>query len=328
MLDNNAISGESLSVFYRINGKQFQRQYKKRISDYPDWSQSKHAEDYILNPENISPYLALDETALTNGELYTVLTNKMARGKKKSIVAMVKGTLAETVIDVLMKIPKQHRDKVKEISLDMAGGMNLIAKTCFVKAQRVTDRFHVQKLAFEAVQEVRIKHRWEAIDNENQQYREAKNESKSYTPATVENGDTHRQLLARSRYLLFKTPNKWTDNQKQRAEILFREYPDIQKAYQLSCDLSDIYNRNITKNIALTKMAHWFKDAEESGFKSFETIQRSFEQHYSSILNYFENRETNAYAESFNAKIKDFRRIFRGVRDTKFFLFRLNNIFG
>jgi transposase len=52
------------------------------------------------------------------------------------------------------------------------------------------------------------------------------------------------------------------------------------------------------------------------------------QQHYHSILNYFDNRSTNAYAESFNAKIKDFRRSFRGVKDIKFFLFRLTNIFA
>lgn len=328
MLDNNAVSAESLNVYYRINGKQFQRQYKKHISDYPIWSQRTHAEDYILNPENISPYLALDETALTNGELYTVLSNKTARGKKKSLVAMIKGTQVDQVLTILMKIPKRIRDKVKEISLDMAASMNLIAKTCFSKADRITDRFHVQKLAFEAVQEVRIKHRWEAIDQENNSYNEAKKIGKSYVAPVLNNGDTHKQLLARSRYLLFKTPNKWTENQEQRAIVLFEQYPDIMKAYQLSCDLSDIFNQKIQKGIALTKMARWFNEAEKSGFKSFTTIRRTFEQHYSTILNYFDNRETNAYAESFNSKIKDFRRNFRGVRDTKFFLFRLNNIFG
>jgi transposase len=75
-------------------------------------------------------------------------------------------------------------------------------------------------------------------------------------------------------------------------------------------------------------MAHWFKDVDQSGFKSFATIKRTFEQHYHSILNYFDNRSTNAYDESFNAKIKDFRRSFRGVKDIKFFLFRLTNIFA
>lgn len=49
---------------------------------------------------------------------------------------------------------------------------------------------------------------------------------------------------------------------------------------------------------------------------------------YQSILNYFDNRSTNASAESFNAKIKGFRSQFRGVREIDFFLFRSSNLFG
>ncbi|WP_449401687.1 transposase [Flavicella sediminum] len=52
------------------------------------------------------------------------------------------------------------------------------------------------------------------------------------------------------------------------------------------------------------------------------------QMHYDSIANFFNNRSTNAAAESFNAKIKDFRRSFRGVTDIKFFLFRLANIYA
>ena len=44
---------------------------------------------------------------------------------------------------------------------------------------------------------------------------------------------------------------------------------------------------------------------------------------YNTIINYFENRDTNAFAESFNAKIKAFRSQFRGVRDIPFFIYRL-----
>jgi len=49
----------------------------------------------------------------------------------------------------------------------MAGSMNLIAKKCFPKTEIVTDRFHVQKLASEAVQEQRIRLRWEIIEQKN-----------------------------------------------------------------------------------------------------------------------------------------------------------------
>ncbi|WP_231367650.1 transposase [Gillisia sp. JM1] len=98
-------------------------------------------------------YLSLDETSLSNGELYTILTNKAANGKKGSIVAIVKGTKAVDVIEVLNEIPVERRNMVKEVTVDMAGSMNLIAKKCFPKTEIVTDRFHVQKLASEAVQE-------------------------------------------------------------------------------------------------------------------------------------------------------------------------------
>ena len=43
---------------------------------------------------------------------------------------------------------------------------------------------------------------------------------------------------------------------------------------------------------------------------------------------YFDNRSTDASAESFNAKVKAFRAQFRGVRDIPFFIFRLAKIFA
>ncbi|MEA4885890.1 MAG: transposase, partial [Bacteroides graminisolvens] len=51
-----------------------------------------------------------------------------------------------------------------------------------------------------------------------------------------------------------------------------------------------------------------------------------FINHYDTILNFFVNRQTNASAESFNAKVKAFRSQFRGVSDIPFFLFRLSRL--
>ena len=138
------------------------------MSDFKSWDQIKHAKKWLLFPENIGKRLSIDETSLSNGELYTILTNKSAKGRKGTIVAMVAGTKAETVIAIIEKIPLKQRNLVREITLDMAGNMGLIAKKCFPNATRVTDRFHVQKLATEALQEIRIKYRWEAMDSENQ----------------------------------------------------------------------------------------------------------------------------------------------------------------
>jgi transposase len=137
------------------------------------------------------------------------------------------------VIAVLEKIPEQTLDKVKDVTLDMSDSMGKIIKRCFPQAQRMIDRFHVQKLAFDAIQEMRIAHRWNAINQETEAGEEAKLSGEKYIPELLPNGDTRKQLLARSRYLLFKSPQKWTSSQLQRSEMLFKEYPDLKQALLL-----------------------------------------------------------------------------------------------
>ena len=212
--------------------------------------------------------------------------------------------------------------------MDMAANMIKAIRRCFSNASRVIDRFHVQKLAYDAVQEARVKYRWEALDAENQAIETAKKNKQSYQPEVFPNGDTLKQLLARSRYLLFKHPSKWTTAQKQRADLLFLRYPLLFKAYNLSIRLGQIFTVSNNKQQAFKRLAIWYNDVEASGIDAFRTVARSVQAHYESILNFFDNRSTNASAEAFNAKIKAFRATSRGVRDTTFFLFRVANIYA
>jgi len=305
-----------------------QAQYYSHLSDFSTWNQKDHAADWLLFPENIGPYLSMDETSLSQGELYTIITNKEAKGKKGALVAIVKGTVSKTVIAVLQRVLEKTRNSVAEITIDLAPTMELIAKQSFPKAVIVSDRFHVQKLAADAVQELRIKYRWEAINQENAERELAKQTDTIFKPNILENGDTRKQLLARSRYLLFKSPEKWTPSQRHRAELLFEMYPRLQTAYDLSRKLSDIFRKNTSKQIAYKKLALWYQDVEQAKFKSFNTVANTIKNNYNHILNYFNNRSTNASAESFNAKVKALRRQFRGVRNVEFFLYRLMMIYA
>ncbi len=92
--------------------------------------------------------------------------------------------------------------------------------------------------------------------------------------------------------------------------------------------LARIYQTSKIKGVAFTKLAQWYNEVEQAGFKSFSTVSRTTQNHYSTILNFFDNRSTNASAESFNTKIKAFRAQFRGVTNIEFFLFRLSNIYA
>jgi transposase len=327
-LDNHPISCYHLGQYFQVDGKLLQEQYKEHISEYSGWDQKEHAAQWMLFAKNVSHRLSIDETALSNGELYTIVTNKEARGRKGAIVAMIKGTVAEDIIRVLKKIPERSRKKVQEVTMDMAANMQLAIKRCFVNAHRVIDRFHVQKLAYDAVQETRIKYRWEALDQENEAITAAKTNKTNYQGEVLSNGDTLKQLLARSRYLLFKHHIKWSDTQKERAELLFERYPELKKAYQISLKLGDIFKVCKSKEQAFKRLALWYNEVEECSIESFKTVARSIQAHYLSILNFFINRSTNASAESFNAKVKAFRATSRGVRDVKFFLFRLSKIYA
>lgn len=42
-----------------------------------------HAKDWLIFPKNIGKHLSIDETSVSHGELYTVVTNKAAKGKKR-----------------------------------------------------------------------------------------------------------------------------------------------------------------------------------------------------------------------------------------------------
>lgn len=137
-----------------------------------------------------------------------------------------------------------------------------------------------------------------------------------------------RQLLVRSRYLLFKSPDKWTNSQRIRAEILFKQFDDIKQLYYLTLQLGQIYSQNYDKNVARTKLALWFNKVEEWNYPQFNTVIETFKNHNDRILNFFENRLTNAAAESFNAKLKSFRSTFRGVDDVRFYLYRVMMLYA
>lgn len=314
---------------YGVEGRRLSIQYKDKISGYHQWEYKSTAKDYVLYPENLGPRISIDETCLSQDEVYTIVTNKAAKGKKGSLVAMVKGTDSHTVVPILRKMSAGKRAMVKEITLDLSPSMRLIAKQVFPNAVQVNDRFHVQKLFSEAVEDLRIKYRWDAIDIENKRAKEAQDQHKHYYPHVFENGDTRKQLLFRSKRLLLMHQSKWNETQQERATILFRLYPAIKEAYDRYLELVDIYNvKNKDRRVLMTRLAKWYDKIEKMRSRCFSIVLETFKNNYLTILNYFDNRSTNASAESFNAKVKAFRNQFRGVSDIPFFIFRLTKLFA
>ena len=323
-----------------MNGQTLRKQYKEKISDYRNWEQLEHAEEYMLFPNNFGDDMSLDETCLSNGEVYTILTNKAAHGGKGALAAMVRGVASDTVSEILKKVPRELRRKVKTVTTDLSSAMMLTVRAVFPKAMLINDRFHVQQLVTDAIDQMRIGFRWEVLAQENKAIREHRAKRKAvhtraekdligeWEPERMENGETKPQIMARSRHIILMHKSKWNAQQQARATILFRMFPRLEEAYNIYLDLVDIFNKNSRPAEARLNLARWYNKVEAFGDDGFSKVIETFENHNATIVNYFEDRLTNASAESFNAKIKAFRTQFRGVGDIRFFMYRLATLYS
>ena len=242
----------------------------------------------MLFPENIGSKLSIDEVSLSKGELYTFVTNKKGRSKKGTLVACIKGTRSGDILNVLEKLPLSLRKQVDEVTLDMARNIELATKLAFPESTLVTDRFHVVKLVTESLQHDRIQLRWGELDKENKAILDVKKQGSKYKPIQLSNGDTPKQLLARSRYIIAKKSHQWTDNQKQRAKLLFKKYPELECAYKHTLEFRNIYELT-DKIMAKERFEKWINDTFNNELKSFYTSANTVKANFSNILNFFNN---------------------------------------
>jgi transposase len=214
----------------------------------------------------------------------------------------------------------------------------LTARRSFPAAQLINDRFHVQQLMNGAVDQLRVGYRREvpgAEDKTVREYREKRREAKlhghsldPWEPTKMSKGETMPQIMARSKYIVLKHPSNWKKQQQARAQILFEAYPRLKQGYGLSLKPTRIFNKRICADPARLLPAKWYNEVGKFGETQFNRLPETFENHNNTIVNYFNDRLTNASAESFNAKIKAFRGQFRGVGDISFFMYRLAMLYS
>lgn len=321
-VETTALSIKHIAQMYCVNGKYFADLYRNKLSGYVDWCETELCCGFYFNGSNIGPHMSIDETCLSNGEVWTFLTNKDGHGGKGTLAAAIPGTKSDEIISILTSaMGKSLRRKVVEVTCDLSPSMMLIASEVFYNAHVVNDRFHVQQVYNEAVDEIRIDIRRQLIAEENAR-------DKSQHPVTYSNGETMRQILARSKHTLMMSQNKWTDIQRHRVNILFKHHPILKNAYALAMELRSIFNRQLTPTKALQQLNAWYEKVSVLGNNNFRSVIKTFKNHAPTIINYFRRRATNASAEAFNSKVKIFRSQMRGVRDRDFFIFRLVKLYA
>lgn len=317
----------NISSYYRVKPKQTSKISKQLNSDYRLYKYQRRDSINQIFPENIGSQLHIDEVAISRGELYTIVTNPEGRAKRGTIVAIIEGTTVKKITEVLEKLALVRRKQVKAVSLDMAPNMSSAIRKCFPNAELVIDKFHVVKLVCDALQAQRVEYRWKILDLENTRLNFCKQHSFPYQVKQYSNGDTEKQLLARSVHLLYKSREKWTESQHARASILFKNYPLLKTMYNHVQAFRAIYSHHDIESAEIA-LDEWLEKSSKKNLKVFNIAGNTILTHKRNILNYYKYRITNAFAESFNAKIKRFRFLLKGVTDRVFFQYRLVNLFA
>jgi transposase len=297
----------------------------------------------ILKVENMGEKMSIDEKHIGD-HIYTILSNR-DNGK----IAMVAGSLK---IDTITKILMNFGDKkfeVKSVSRDLSESYNWVCRQSFMNAKHVGDKFHVLCHLFDASQDIRVYHRQKVLSQRRVLYEEfakqefersskCMDEGKKFVPKEfifkeprLANGETHREVLARSRYLLYKFRDQWTQKQAERAEVLFDKYPDLKIAYELSGKFRKWYckeNIGEDKDYLLSELHKWYNLVEKSKIEELLNFKSLVERNQVYIMNYFDKGESNAMAENINSRIQQFIHSNKGVRDRDFFFFRLAKFYA
>lgn len=357
-MDYSPLNITSFGIALHLKGNTIYGWYRDVLSEFAqDGGQSVHANDIevftrhgpkvievpIFKSGNFGEKMSIDEK-LIGEDIYTILSNRNT-GK----IAMVCQSLTFSEIEQVFQKHSSVVPLIKSITRDLSPLYEKVCTDIFPQATQVGDKFHVIRNLMESHQAIRIRYRQKELEkrrtalkefkaSEQQRLQECEGLGKEFSPKKFyykedryENGETALELLARSRYLLFKFNHQWTEKQRKRANTLFKLYPNIERSYELSCQFRDfLSSKNIGKGYLEIdkKLHHWYENVEDSQIDEMLNFKALVESNEEYIVNYFLKGETNALAEAINGKIQKFISSNQGTRDRDFFFFRLANYYS
>jgi transposase len=272
---------------------------------------------YVFKPENIGEQMCIDDKGIGH-EGFTIMSN----GQTGKMALMLESTKAEDVAAALKLYEKEDLEKIKAMSCDMSATYLKVCREVLPWSQVVVDKFHVMQYVYGAVEEVRLR-------------------TKKTLMAQLSKGKTKTvqdeaimfdlELLRHCRHRLSQSSSKWSETGTERIAFLFRKYPELKVAYDLSQEFKnryDISNAKKHKIFIERDLRNWYYKVEDAKIKEFLSVVKMIEKHESEIVNFFDRGHTNAKAERLNGKIQRFVSNNYGLKDKDFALYRIAGYFS
>lgn len=231
--------------------------------------------------------IGIDETSVSGHHYITVGVDL----EKSRVMAITEGKEAETVDRIAEEIEEHgcKKENIKVATSDMSPAFTKGIKKNFENAMNVYDKFHVMKTINEALDKVRKR---EARKNE---------------------------ILKNSKYLFLKNRSKLKKEQEEKLDKLVEnEYLETSVVYKFKLQFQEIYGL-MGKEEAQKRIEIWIKEACETKIKELRKLAKTIGTKMKNILNYFENRVTNATLEGINSLIQLAKTRARGFKNIENF---------
>jgi transposase len=248
--------------------------------------------------------IGIDEISLKKGhrDFVTIITGRM---NKKTIILGVLADRKKTTVKLFLShIPHKLCETVQAVCSDMYDGFIYAVKEVFgTKVKIIIDRFHVAKLYRKGLDTLR-----------KQELRRLKHElsEEAYKP------------LHGVMWILRKTEDDLTAEDKVTLDLLFAYAPQLKVAYSLGKALTETFEGHRTKRQAKYALKSWIKQVRTSTVHCFDTFIKTLAHWLDEIANYFLDRQTSGFVEGLNNKIKVVKRRCYGILNVKHLFQRIH----
>ena len=234
------------------------------------------------------PRIGIDEKAFRKKHKYITLIYDLDRS---TVEAISDGNDTEAGNACFSQLSEEQLDSVEAIAMDMSAAFVRSAKQNITLAETkiVHDRFHVMKLASEAVDKVR-----------RSEHRQLKDK-----------GDNR---LSGTRYIWLSGQENLTDKQRKRFDEVYKQELETGKAWAYKEMLRELWEQD-TAQSATRFFKDWNRRVAHTKLAPLKKVARTIKKRLANVVSYCTHGITNAVAEGINSKIMSIKRRVGGYRN-------------
>lgn len=241
--------------------------------------------DYVSELEKEFKFETPEKLGIDEVHLLGTSRGVMSNVDERTLIEMLPNRNKRTIIKYFSRIP--DRKQVKIVCMDMWRVYREIVETLMPDADIVIDKFHVVRMANDAVEHVR------------KQIRSGLEEKERVT-------------LMHDRFLLLRRERELEPKDKFLLDTWTDRFPTLGKAHRAKETFFEIWDTAKNRDDAKMLYADWRERLTPEIAPAFGDLTRAITNWDKMIFNYFEFRVTNAITETLNGITKQVNRQGRG----------------